>query len=145
MQLANDYVLLVFLGALGTVQVSAARSHLLGLLFLRPWPRASEVLGAALVIGAFVWFFSSGGSRNIPDTQGGLDGTDQAAFFSIGAGVAFAFTLLVSSVVNHAWGAQHGWDARVDRWPPSGLTWLERTTFARAVAARLKALIESRR
>ena len=110
MQLANDYLLLVFLGALGAVQISAARSHLLGLLFLRAWPRASEVLGAALVIGAFAWFFSSGRGRNIADTQGGLDGTDQAAFFSMAAATAVAFTLLMSSVVNHAWGARHGWD-----------------------------------
>ena len=51
--------------------------------------------------------------------------------------------MVVSSAVNHRWGADHGWDPDAERWPPAGLGWLERTTFARAIAALTRALFQS--
>ena len=138
-QFVVEYTLWVFLSAAGVLQLAAARSGLHGLLFLRRWPRVDAALSALLVIGAFTWFFASD-VRNVPDTASGLDGVTQALWFAVGAGLAAGLTLLVSSAVNHRWGADHGWDPTAERWPPSGLGWLERTTFLRAMAARISAI-----
>ena len=134
-----DYTLWVFLSALGVVQFVAARSGLLGLLFFRRRRRATLLLAPAWVVGAFTWYFASD-FRNHPDTTLGLDANEQALWFALGSAVALALTLAVSSAVNHRWGGGHGWDASSGGAPPIGLTWLERTTFARALAARLAAL-----
>ena len=132
-----DYTLWVFLSALGVLQFSAARGGLLGLLFLRRWPRTSAYLGLALAAAAFVWFFASE-VRNLPDTVSGLDGVTQSFWFAVGAAGAVAATFLGTSVLNHRWGAGHGWDPSTQ--PPTGVGWLERTTFLRALYIRISAL-----
>lgn len=132
------YALWVALGALGVTQYAAVSNGLWGMVILRRWPAATKVCSALVVIAAFAWFFISE-DRNLPDTGDGLDGVEQARWFAIAATASILIQLGVSSVVNHRWGASHGWDATEDRWPPPGLTWLERTTFARALAARLRA------
>jgi hypothetical protein len=138
-----DYVVLAFACTLGVVQIAAARSGLLGLLFVRrPW--LSIYAGGAVVVGAFTWYFTSA-PRNIPDTAGGLDGVDQTLWLAVGAAPAIALTFLVTSVLNHRWGADTGWDPASGTWPPSGMTWLDRTTFLRALRARYTAVRAHRR
>ena len=133
------YVLWVFLSALGVLQLTAARSRLTGLLFLRAWPRASGYLGAALAAGAFIWFFGSE-ARNLPDTASGLDGVTQSFWFAVGAASAVAVTFLGSSVLNRGWGAGYRWDSSTPSGAPAGLDLLERTTFVQALTARISAL-----
>jgi hypothetical protein len=86
-----DYVVLVFLGACGVLQIAAAHARIHGLLFLRR-PAHATALGVVLVVVGLVWFFGPG-PRHVPDTAGGLDGNDQGAYFAIAAGAAVAFTL----------------------------------------------------
>jgi hypothetical protein len=138
-----DYVLLAFVCTLGVVQIAAARSGLLGLLFVRR-PQLSMYAGAAVVAGAFTWYFA-GAPRNVPDTAGGLDGVDQTLWLAVGAAPAIALTFLATSVLNHRWGADKGWDPADGTWPPAGMTWLERTTFLRALWARYTAVRAYRR
>ena len=98
-ELARDYLVLCFLSALGVVQIAAAYARLQGLLLVRR-PLLSVVLGLALVLAGFLWFFLPG-PRLVPDTSGGLDGNQQSLYFALCAGAAVAATLALSSVVNH--------------------------------------------
>ena len=134
-----DYTLWVFLSALGVIQLAAARGGLAGLLFLRRWPRATSYAGAALIVAAFAWFFGSE-VRNVPDTVSGLDGNTQFLWFAVGAGGAVAVTFLGASALNDRWGAAHRWDASMRSGPAVGFDRLERTTFVRALCARISAL-----
>ncbi|MBM3939880.1 MAG: hypothetical protein FJ318_03100 [SAR202 cluster bacterium] len=136
--LARDYLLLVFISAVGILQLAAANADLRGLLLLRPWPRTSRWLGTALVVGSFAWFFFGGTPRNLPDTAGGLDGNAQARWFVVGTLGAAVFTAIVTSIVNARWGIDDGWDPGHSPSPPAGLTWLRRTTFLRAFGARMR-------
>jgi predicted acyltransferase len=133
-----DYTVWVFTSTLGVFQFVAVSSNLWGLVVFRQRPSLTKALSVVLVLGSFIWFFASG-NRNVPDTADGIDGVVQARWFAIGAAAAIALLTAIASAVNHSWGANHGWGT-YDRWPPSGLTWLERTTFARAIAARIAAL-----
>lgn len=140
---AAAYTLWVFVSTLGVVQYAAVHSRLWGLVVFRRRPRATKIGAVVLVAASFAWFFASG-ERNVPDTADGLDGVVQARWFAVGAAAAIAALMAVSSVVNHRWGADHGWDPEAERWPPAGLGWLEQTTFARALAAAARALLRSR-
>ena len=132
------YALWVALGTLGVAQYAAVSNGLWGIVILRRWPGATKVCSTLIVIGAFAWFFISE-DRNLPDTGAGLDGVEQARWFALAATASLLVQLGVSSIVNHRWGASHGWDPTEESWPPAGFTWLEHTTFARALAARLRA------
>ena len=132
------YIVWVTFGTLGVAQYAAVRNGLWGLVLLRRWPGVTKVSAALIVIGAFAWFFISE-DRNLPDTGDGLDGVEQARWFAIAATISILVQIGISSIVNHRWGAAHGWNPAEERWPPAGLTWLERTTFARALAARIRA------
>lgn len=134
------YALWVALSTLGVAQYAAAANRLWGLVILRRWPVTTKIGSALVVLGAFAWFFASE-DRNQPDTGAGLDGVEQARWFAIGATASLLAQIGVSSAVNHRWGARHGWDPGAERWPPAGLGWLERTTFARALAARIMAAL----
>ena len=134
-----DYTLWVFLSALGVLQFAAARSGLSGLLFLRRWPRATAYASAALVVASFAWFFGSE-MRNLPDTTSGLDGNQQLFWFAVGAGSAVVVTFLAASAVNDRWAAGHRGDGSVPSGPVVGFDRLERTTFVRALGARIAAL-----
>jgi hypothetical protein len=138
------YALWVALSSLGVTQYAAVSNGLWGLVVLRRWPTATRVCSVLIVIGAFAWFFFSE-DRNLPDTGAGLDGVEQARWFALAAAGSILIQIAVSSIVNHRWGASHGWDPSERRWPPAGLTWLERTTFARALAARIQATLRGSR
>ena len=95
---ATDYYILVCVATVGVLQVAASFGKLNGLLFVKS-PVLARVLGAALVVGAFTWFFTVG-DRNINDYEGGLDAPTQALFFFFGSSTGMAFTLLASALVN---------------------------------------------
>jgi hypothetical protein len=136
---AFDYVIFVFGSALGVLQFTFARAGLNGLLFLRPWPRLTQVLALVVVAGTSVWFFGSE-PRNIPDTGAGLEANSQAWMFAVATATAGAAIFLITSVIHHRWGRDHGWNSETDAWPPAGVDWLRRTTFARALGLRFKAM-----
>ena len=125
---ATDYFLLVFVSALGVIQIGASFGGLSGLLFLQA-PKAARALGTVLAVAPFIWFFSTG-ERNINDYQGGLDAPTQALFFFLGTLAAGGVTFIVSSAVN--WRMDRGAPA-----PEDGMDALRNASWARALAASL--------
>lgn len=120
----SDYFLLCFVASVAVIQIGASFGRLEGLMFIKS-PAVTRVLGVIVVIGSFVWFFSTG-ERNINDFQGGLDANGQALFFFLGALSGGVFTFLVSSIIN--------W--RMFRRTPSptaGLEALKETSYLRAL------------
>ena len=95
--LARDYVLLVFLGALGVLQVAASYSKLRGLM-LFPRALACYAFGLSFFAGAFLWFFASG-DRNVRGSVGGVAAGQQFYLFLLGAALAVAATVALSSLL----------------------------------------------
>jgi len=126
---ALQYALTAFVATLGAIQIAVASSGLRGLWFL-PDRRAVYALGILIVLAAFAWFFlaplwvdgpwkagtvvpgsplrewgraSLGdlpSARNLSDAYGGLSGPGQGVWFPVGATVAVAVTLVLSSLAN---------------------------------------------
>ncbi|MFQ5860103.1 MAG: hypothetical protein ACE5IG_00960 [Dehalococcoidia bacterium] len=130
-QFALEYFFLVFIAASGVIQAAAAYSGLRGLWFFRS-RGVTAAVGVALGVAAFLWFFLSG-PRNLPDTNGGLDGTKQTGLFSAAAAGAIIFTLLLSSALNATLG-KHTQEL------PWGLEALRETSFARALLSTVRRL-----
>ena len=126
---ATDYYILCFVAAAGTLQIAASLGGFEGLLFLkRPVP--ARLLGLALIVAAFTWFFTVE-DRNINDYEGGLDAPTQALFFFLGSASAVAFTLLASSILNHR--MRGGADD-----PADGLKALRRGNYLGALARSVR-------
>ena len=129
--LARDYFVMVLLASCGAIQVACAYARLYGLLFLRR-PLPSALLGIALMVAGFLWFFAPG-PHNIPDYAGGLDGNQQALLFSTGSLLSLALTLSLTSLLNR------------NRLPPApagrpeGLDALRYGTYFQLLQARLEA------
>jgi len=94
--LASDYFLLVFGGALGLIQVVAAWSGLRGMLFVADW-RAGYAIGAAMLVGTFTWFVLTGDPK-VPGDTGGVQGSEQFGLFLAGTASATLVTVVVASV-----------------------------------------------
>ena len=125
-----DFFLLVYLAAVGVLQMVASHNNLRGLLFLR-FRLPAFCLGLGIAVAAFLWFFLSE-PRNLPDTEGGLDGNDAAGLFSLGSLAALFSTFLVSSLINRS--------LRENTHSASGLDALRGTTYWRALLGSLKVL-----
>ena len=94
---ALDYLIFVFLSALGVLLMVTGYGRLNGLMLVGR--RLSMLAGVLLVAGTFTWFFISK-PRNLPDTGAGLDGNEQALLFVTGAGAALVLILALSSLRN---------------------------------------------
>ncbi len=81
------YLIFCTIGSLGVLQIAAARARLVGLLLLPP--KASRWLGAALITGALMWFFTVQPDLFIP----GLAGGEFFVEFFIGFGLAVVIAL----------------------------------------------------
>ena len=125
---ATDYFILIFVATIGVIQISASTGRLNGLLLFKA-PLIARTLGLALVVAAFVWFFSTE-TRNVGDTSGGIDANTQALFFFLGTLAGGGFTFLVSSMVNLRMNGR-------EQSPESGLEALRETTYVRAVGNSL--------
>ena len=126
-----DYFILVYVAAMGVLQMIASRRDLRGMLLI-PAPPIAFLLGLCAVIAAFTWFFASE-PRNLSDTEGGLDGNRAASMFSAASALA-VFTTLVLSICGHRSLGRNGE-------PPSpGLDALGHTTYLWALRVSLKAL-----
>ena len=126
-----DFFLFVFLAAMGVLQMVASYDNLRGLLFIRVRFPAFG-LGLGIAIAAFLWFFLSE-PRNLPDTEGGLDGNDAAGLFSLGSLAALLATFAISSLINRSLG-------RGTAHSTGGLDTLRETTYLRALLGSLKVL-----
>ena len=135
-EFAIDYIQWVFFSALGAFQFVAAKNGLNGVMLVRGFPRLTMIAALALVGIATAVFFASE-PRNQPDAGLGLDANEQGRWFVIAAMAAIGATVALTSMINHRWGAQHGLDGGARDAPPFGIEWLQRTTFARAFAARV--------
>lgn len=102
MPFAADYVILVFASSFGVIQIAAAYRALTGLL---PFKNTyiNYFSGAIFILVSFIWFFCSE-YRNISDTEGGLDGNQQAGLFVISSASALLFTILYTSIIHRNFG-----------------------------------------
>ena len=98
-----DYILLTGLLSCGVFQAAAACGGFRGLQLFESRV-FSIIFGLTVFTGAFVWFFLSQ-SRNVPDTDLGLNGNEQFGYFFAGSGLGLAFTLAVSSLLRRNLGA----------------------------------------
>jgi hypothetical protein len=129
----TDYFILVFFATIGVIQIGASVGHLPGLLIFKA-PLVARVLGLALAVAAFIWFFSSG-TRNINDHQGGIDANAQALLFFLGAVAGVCVTFLTSSLVN----------LRMDRREPSPEGGLDALRYTSYVGALIRSIRHWRR
>ena len=124
-----DYLVYVFVASLGVLQMVAAYSALRGILFIRS-RRLAFLSGLVTTVLAFLWFFISE-PRNVPDTDGGLNGNQMSGLFAVGAGMALALTLLLSSIRNRTMG-------RDSRRTNNGLDALRETNYLNALYGTIK-------
>ena len=126
---ALDFFVFAFIASLGVLQMVAAYTALRGLLFIRVRSLAF-FLGLATTALGFLWFFLSE-PRNLPDSNGGLDGNQIAGLYTLGAGLALLVTLVVSSITNRSLGfGTHKLS--------SGLDALRETTYIRALMTSVR-------
>ena len=90
----SDYFFFIILTALGSLQLAALHSKLRNLQVTASL-HLTRFLGLFLLFAPAVWFFGSE-NRNLADTNGGLDGGDQALLFAGGCLTALAITLAIS-------------------------------------------------
>ena len=83
---ALDFFVFAFIASLGVLQMVASYTALRGLLFIRVRSLAF-FLGLATTVLGFLWFFLSE-PRNLPDSNGGLDGNQIAGLYTLGAGAS---------------------------------------------------------
>ena len=81
-----DYIILVKLTALGFLQLAAfqSKTRALQITFHR---QIHLAICVCLLVLPSIWFFASE-NRNLADTNGGLDGGDQAWLFVVGCFLA---------------------------------------------------------
>ena len=133
---ATDYYLLVLVAGIGTIQFAASLSDLKGLLFFQR-PLLSRGLGLALIVLAFVWFFSVS-ERNISDHDGALDANTQALFFFLAVLSSGTFTFVVSSIVNRGMtGSRCLSHSDTESGPESGMDSLRHLSFYYALVASI--------
>ncbi|MDE2801844.1 MAG: hypothetical protein OXK21_03050 [Chloroflexota bacterium] len=134
--LSRDYVVWIFLAAVGVIQVASAHAGLTKLLFIRakPWAMA---LGVVLIVAGFVWFFREG-PRHFPDTAGGINGNEQGARVALTCLAAGAFTFALSSLLYRREDVD-------DATPADGFEALRRRTYAQALVASMRTLVQEAR
>ena len=101
-----DYMLLTFFLSIGVFQAAAAFGGFRGMRFFENRV-FSVIFGLSVFTGAFVWFFLSQ-SRNVPDTDLGLNGNEQFGYFFAGSGLGLAFTLALASALRRDLGRGQG-------------------------------------
>ena len=94
--MAIDYFLLIVVGFFGVLQVVASHSDLYGLRLFSGRIKG-YVVGAAITVSAFVWFFASG-KRNVEGHITGVQGSEQFGLFLAGISVSIFVTALVVSI-----------------------------------------------
>jgi len=92
--MAADYFVMVFIASIGVYQIVSIHAKFDGLCFFKQ-PILQFIFGALVLVGAFVWFFTSE-ERNVQHT---VEGAQQLGLF-LGAIVAgFATTGIIASLI----------------------------------------------
>ena len=130
-----DYYLLVAIASCGVFQVIGALHGFQGMTFFNS-RSASIVTGLTALAAAFTWFFLSE-PRNVPDSALGLNGNEQFAYFFAGSGTGLAFTLILASLRQWRFGAEHP-DL------PAGLDALRQTTYLLVIYRAIYRLLRRR-
>ena len=90
----TDYYLLIVLAGFGSLQLATQQSQIRNLQITGN-VYLNRFIAISLIIGSSLWFFGSE-NRNLSDTNGGLDGGDQAVLFTAGALTALMANLSIS-------------------------------------------------
>ena len=96
--MALDYFLLIVVGFFGILQIVATKNGLYGLRIFAD-KRKGYVLGTAVFLGAFIWFFGSG-NRNIEGHITGVQGLQQFELVLAGTVASILSTAIIVSVLH---------------------------------------------
>lgn len=124
MSLTQEYLLLVFIAAMGFIQFAAVRGGLKGLMFIQNFT-FNRALAYVLMVPVMMVFFT----WNYRNPVGIIEGAQQAGLFSLASVAALVATLVIASVINHA-------KIGVKERPQSGLDALKDSTFFQAIRSR---------
>ena len=130
--MALDYFVLVFTGAIGVYQIAAIPAGLRGLWFFNHHVLQC-IFGAAVISGAFAWFYATG-ERNVQHT---VEGSQQLLLFLAAIILSFLFTGLAASII-HMRSSLPGADRPPGKASEVGMRALRNTTLLGAVLSRLK-------
>tara|TARA_B000000460_G_scaffold226880_1_gene182080 strand:+ start:98 stop:532 length:435 start_codon:yes stop_codon:yes gene_type:complete len=102
------YILTIYLSVIGIIEFIAHKNKLTGLQIL-PNKLIGFILGAALPILSLCWFFLFDvefrpEARNLPDTNGGIDGVQQASFFILASLGGLLTNIFLSIIKNPFFG-----------------------------------------
>jgi hypothetical protein len=100
-----DYYLLVVLAGFGSLQLATQHSQIRKLQITHNG-YLNRFIAISLIICSSIWFFGSE-DRNLSDTNGGLDGGDQALLFTAGAITALIAHLAISHTTRIAHTVRH--------------------------------------
>jgi hypothetical protein len=125
--LSNTYGILVFVAAVGVIQVAAAYNNLKGLAFFRS--KFFTYIFGGIITGTALGFFFA---WNYMFETGIIAGTQQTGLFVQSIVVAVAFTLIISSVINIGYRSPQHHSA-----PSTGLDALRENTYFRLIWERL--------
>ena len=125
MSLTTEYFWLVFISAMGFLQLAAAQSGLKGLLLTQNH-LLNRIIAIILMIPGTIIFFT----WNHRNPVGIIEGTQQAGLFSLASLLAICITALLGSVFNHA-------RLKPSSAPPPSIEALKDRTFFQAILARL--------
>ena len=121
-----EYCVYVIVAVMGLLQLMAARWRLAGLSFFRS-TTYGYVFGAVVIAGVFIWFF---GFTDLDLTQPTFDTPPQLLWLSVSVAAAFAFTLVIASLINRKLGQKAETDGSAD----DGIEALRHKTYWTAVA-----------
>lgn len=95
----SEYLVFVFVAAVGVLQLIAVGTHLNGLLFFRK--RVLTYLFSLLAMGSsFYWFLVRDNRWDNVMRHTGLEGKQMFACFCLATFLALVFTLIVSSLIS---------------------------------------------
>jgi hypothetical protein len=130
--MAQDYFVLVFIAAVGVYQIAAIPAGLRGLWFFNH--RGLQCLfGAAVIAGAFAWFYATG-ERNV---QHRVEGAQQLSLFLAAIVLAYLCTGIVASIV-HLRSSSAGAHRPEGKASDVGMQALKNTTLLGAILGRLR-------
>ncbi len=125
-----DYFILVTAAYFGVLQIVAARYRIRALSFFENHRLKAYLFGAAITVGAFLWFFYSA-DRNVEGKVSRVEGAQQFTYFFLGVSLSVMVSLLLNSLL------------RLRSKPPTGgarwgLEALRRATYLQALLSAFK-------
>ena len=129
----SEYLLFVFMAAVGVLQLVGARTQLKGLLFFKK-PALAYLISLLALGGSFYWFFVRDDRMDTIMRHTGLEGAQQFYYFCLAAFAGLVFTLLVSSLINTLRPKGHSMESS----PVEGLEALNNMSYLEALRRSLR-------